>query len=389
MASAMTKVLFVDDDPNILSGFRRNLAGKFEFDLANSGQDALEKLADSGPFGVVVADMRMPGMSGLELFKIVKERYPEVIRIMLTGNAEQQTAVDAINEGHVYQFINKPIAMDFLTISLTSALDKYRSIIHEREILEKTLAGAISILADVLAITDPATFDLSRKMRDSARKVAAQLKLAHGWELELAAVFSRLGLVIIPRDVAKKKASRVTLSKEEEELFYQIPSIGRNLLLRIPRLENVANVIYYHTKNFSGSGFPDSDPTAGEKLPLLSRLLKIILDFHTQIEDNQKMDLVINQMVNSKGIYDPDLLREILPILTGEKKPSVETQSSEQVELKDLKVGHYLLSDIVTDTGKVVIPSGRKIDESILMRLKAFEKVAVIKSPIAVSRESG
>ena len=90
------KILCVDDDPRILQAFQRQLRKQFHIETAPGGAEGLEAIASSGPFAVIVSDMRMPGMDGIQFLSAVKERAPESVRIMLTGNADQQTAVDAV-----------------------------------------------------------------------------------------------------------------------------------------------------------------------------------------------------------------------------------------------------------------------------------------------------
>lgn len=100
----LEKILIVDDDKNLLSGIRRQLREHFEVTIAVGGAQALEALTEKGPFAVIVSDMRMPEMTGVELLGAFKERAPETVRMMLTGNADQNTAADAINSGSIFRF---------------------------------------------------------------------------------------------------------------------------------------------------------------------------------------------------------------------------------------------------------------------------------------------
>src|SRR5438874_2087063 len=115
---ASRKILFVDDDPNILAGFQRTLRKQFAFDTVLSGAEALDHLKKSGPYAVVVADMRMPGMEGIELLERVRAAAPDTVRVMLTGNADQQTAVEAVNRGQIFKFLNKPCDAEVLVRAL-------------------------------------------------------------------------------------------------------------------------------------------------------------------------------------------------------------------------------------------------------------------------------
>ncbi len=131
----MNNVLFVDDDINILSGFRRQLKKYFNVYTAEGGEKGLEEIRKNGPFSVVVSDFRMPGMDGLEFLAKVREMTPGTILMMLTGHADLQTAIDAINKGNIYKFLIKPCKPDQLIQSITEGVMEY----GKRSQLEKKL----------------------------------------------------------------------------------------------------------------------------------------------------------------------------------------------------------------------------------------------------------
>lgn len=144
------KILIVDDEPHVLQGYKRALRKRFKIDTAPGGKEALEKVTKDGPYAIVVSDMRMPGMSGLELLTTLKESVPEIIRIMLTGNADQKTAVDAVNKGEVFKFLTKPCSSEAMAETLDAALAQYAQLQEKRTILEQN-ADDIKILNDKLS----------------------------------------------------------------------------------------------------------------------------------------------------------------------------------------------------------------------------------------------
>src|SRR5713226_8642213 len=103
-----TKILCVDDDAHILAAYQRQLRKQFEIDVAQGGEQALESIVSRGPYAVVLSDMRMPGMNGIQFLCRAQEIAPNSVRMMLTGNADQQTAMDAVNEGNIFRFLTKP-----------------------------------------------------------------------------------------------------------------------------------------------------------------------------------------------------------------------------------------------------------------------------------------
>ena len=130
------KVLIVDDDTNLLAGLKRQIGRKFDVIFAEGGEHAIEAAETDGPFAVIVSDMNMPGMNGIELLLEFKKKWPDTIRMMLTGNADQQTAIEAVNKGNIYRFFNKPCPADTLAEGITAALEVHRLVTAERVLLE-------------------------------------------------------------------------------------------------------------------------------------------------------------------------------------------------------------------------------------------------------------
>ena len=105
---ALHRVLFVDDEPNILEAVRRSIRGPYEIVTALGGEEGLRRVDQGPPFTVVVSDLRMPVVDGMLLLKHVRERAPETIRILLTGHADTDAAIAAVNDGQLFRFLTKP-----------------------------------------------------------------------------------------------------------------------------------------------------------------------------------------------------------------------------------------------------------------------------------------
>ena len=120
------RILLVDDDPQLLAGLKRRLRGRFEVATAPGGPEALAVMSRQEPFMVVVTDYRMPTMDGIELLARIKALQPDTVRMMLTGSADLETAVQAVNEGHLFQFHLKPCPADILARAIDEGVDHYR-----------------------------------------------------------------------------------------------------------------------------------------------------------------------------------------------------------------------------------------------------------------------
>ncbi len=113
------RVLFVDDEVNVVEGIKRQVRKSFDVFTATNPREALALVQSEPDFAVIVSDMRMPQMSGVEFLSAVKKARPETIRVMLTGNQDQLTAAAAVNDGEVFKFLNKPCDVVSLSASIS------------------------------------------------------------------------------------------------------------------------------------------------------------------------------------------------------------------------------------------------------------------------------
>ncbi len=133
------QILFVDDDANLLDGFRRQLGRRFNIVTATSAEEALRFLREGQSFSVIVSDQSMRGMDGAALLAEFNRLAPGTMRILLTGLNDHGVAVRAINEGHVFSFLSKPVTIDVLENRLEQALSRWRIQKNEREFIDRTV----------------------------------------------------------------------------------------------------------------------------------------------------------------------------------------------------------------------------------------------------------
>lgn len=308
-----TRILFVDDDESILAAFQRTLRKQFEIEVAAGADLALAKLDSASPYAIVVADMQMPDRDGIELLKEIEQRSPDTVRMMLTGNADQKTAVQAVNEGHIFRFLNKPCPPEALTTALKAGLRQYRLVTTERELLEQTLNGAIRSLSDILRLVHPKLAATSGPQRDLIHRLCAKLGTAESWAIEVAAMLANVGFVTLPPAVMLKSSAGMVLNEAERLHLARIPETSSHVVACIPRLELVAEIIRYSRKDFDGAGFPPGDPS-GEALPIGSRILRVVNDFLQQRQRGLGEADALERLRLSAGVYDPvvvSALREV------------------------------------------------------------------------------
>jgi response regulator RpfG family c-di-GMP phosphodiesterase len=221
-------------------------------------------------------------------------------------------------------------------------------------------------------------------LRDAIKQIAKELNIQDTWDLELGAMLCEIGRITIPASTIVKEKTGAPLSEPEQEMIMRVPEIGHQLLSKIPRLESVARIVLYQKKNFNGSGFP-KDNVSGVHIPLGSRIIKIFSDFYKLESTRNKRDSSLSILRYRQDIYDPDILNCAIQYLTPCTDGIKLTQKAiRSVSVAELKVGQMLLSDIVTGSGTLLIPSGNIISESLRERIRNFGRLQGIREPIKI-----
>ena len=379
------RVLVVDDDPHLLSALRRQLGDSFDLETAQGGQQAVDtvkqSLAERKPFAVVVCDMRMPGMDGIETLKQIRALSGDTVRMMLTGNADQQTAIEAINQGAIFRFYTKPCPSEQLEAGLNAALEQYRLVTAERELLESTLTGSIKVLVDVVALNDPVAHALGTRLREWVRILTEEFRMPQRWKLEIAASLVSIGQVAIPPELTARKRQGEALSADEQSIFDQAPAAGRNLITHIPRLAGVAEIVYLQDRGFDGTGFPEDGP-AGNDIPMDARLLKILKDLALATAGSELTKSAFADLEKRKSQYDPVLLSKVRTCL--EALGRVAPSTSIEVPLATLRAGQQILSDIRLSNGHLILAANTQLSGAQIERLRNLRRIFQFIEPIKV-----
>jgi response regulator RpfG family c-di-GMP phosphodiesterase len=374
-------ILFVDDDANVLSAYQRTLRKRFKLDTAQSGDAGLGKLDQmQEPYAVIVADMQMPGMNGIDFLKRVKEKSPDSVRLMLTGNADQKTAIEAINLGQVFSFLCKPCPPESLEIALDNALRQYQLIRAEKELLEETLNGSIKVFTDILAIVDPEAFGHAQRLREEVTAVAKWFGIARSWEFEIGAMLSPIGAVAIPPVILNRFRTRQPLNDTEKQMIARIPEIGANLISKIPRMEQVEKIVRYQNKNFDGTGYPE-DGVTGADLPMGARILHVLSDLIVTEGNRKSRAEAFGQLKQRLGVYDPAVLEAVASCFD---IYLAEPSEPRQIPFSELRVGHIITSDILTTEGTLVVASGAQISQALMKKLHNFSEISGLREPLSV-----
>jgi response regulator RpfG family c-di-GMP phosphodiesterase len=378
------RALIVDDDINLLAGLKRQFRGQFDLHTASGGQEALALVEKEGPFAVVVVDMRMPEMDGLDLLAALQSKSPRTVRMMLTGNADQQTAIDAINKGRIFRFFSKPCPADDLAVGIKAGLRQYELETAERVLLENTLAGSVKVLVDVLSLVDPASFGRAARVRDWCRAMAPSVTDISLWELKLAALLAPIGTVSLPPDLLAKYERGEHLADTEREMVARISTVSRDLIANIPRLGKVAEAVYCVDRDFGGTTDYPNDKPAGNAIPEGARLLHILFDLAREGDRTGSLARGFDALTERHGAYDPVLLNKVLDTLVATEGDSGEEIVEMPVNL--LLPGQLLKSDLMTQKGWLVLSAGNVLSQIQIERLHNLTKMYRFQEPVRVAR---
>jgi response regulator RpfG family c-di-GMP phosphodiesterase len=378
------RILVVDDDPFVRKIVISALNSRYRVDAAESGEQALKMLGNDEPYAAILADMIMVGMTGVELLAECEKRSPFTERILVTGDTKQQTAVVAVNVGHVFRFLAKPFDVPVLLEVVDEAMKHRDVMLAEQALLDTTLRNSINILLEIMSAAEPHCFELSQRLRLTVRTFAMAQHLPNAWELEMAAALARIGTATLPAPVLRKLSADEQLNTEEERLLAQVPEMGWRLLKAIPRLEGVAESVRYQAKNFDGTGLPIG-PIVRDDIPLGARVLKIftcraLLEMEGIAQAQAKQ-----QMEARRGEFDPALLQASFEVFPQYLLQGVSAKAEvHMVAVADLRANQVVVTDIRTKDGVKVVTAGSRLTKMAIQRIANYVELRLLTGPFCV-----
>ena len=376
----MQVILFVDDDESVLSAFMRQLRRRYHIHVANSAEEALEKLRCTGPYAVVVSDLRMPGMDGIEFLSRVRRRSPETVRVMLTGYADLEASMAAVNNGHVFRFLTKPVATEELIKALEAALAQHRLITTKNAFMEETLGACLKLLSDVLALVSPVAFSNTARVKRYVRYMAKALGLPKAWRYTLAADLSQIGCITVPPAVLEKRARGEALTPDEEALLASHPQVAAKLIAEIPRLETIAEMVARQREPFADLG-ESAPPRERDPVALGAQLLHIAFDYDHLRQSGLSHQQAIQRLKANPAEHDPALVQALASLQAegAQGRP-------EALPVEALRVGMILAEDVRGTDDLLVAARGQELTPAVLERLERLARVGWLAGPIKVHK---
>jgi len=361
------KVLLVDDEERLLSSVSRNLKNYVELHTLSKPEEAIKYIKDDGPFAVIISDYQMPKVNGIELLQMVQKIYPDTVRIMLTGQADMNVAISAINKGSIFRFLTKPCDTENLKAQIKEGIRQYELINAEKELLKGTLRGSIKVITDILSMVNPQTFGKSNQAKDYLRKMQETLQVPNFWQLELAANMYLIGYTLLPDEIISKKDTVNTLSPAEQEMFDTFPDLSAKIISNIPRLEPIAEII-------SSMSYEELN----SEISTETRVLRVIDDFLTLCARINPLEAV-RTLERMESIYDSAIVKVLADVVA--YKGEYKLQS---LFVSDLKEGMILDKDVTTNEGLLLIKKGHVLNESSITRLNNYSSACGVREPVKV-----
>ncbi|MGA7720902.1 MAG: HD domain-containing phosphohydrolase [Ignavibacteriaceae bacterium] len=385
------KILYVDDEQELLNSFTSLMRKEnLQISTLSETKGITGVLNSKGPFAVVLSDMRMPGLDGVQVLETAKQKFPESIRVLVTGYADFNDTVRAINTGGITSYITKPWKDEEIILQVRNWVTQYNlkqqnNYLLNRldddnkklnELLEGTLKGSIKVLVDILSLYNPRSFSRSNYLRNIGRNIANKLQLKNAWEIEIAILLSQIGCVGVPQEILEKKDQGLELTSKEESLYNSHPKIGQSIIKNIPRLEEVAEIISYQLTDDQQR---NNTGTSKSNVPLSSLILKLLIDFDYLVSNGKSENDAV-EILKQKNKYNGDLIIGLELEIAG----MYDGLTIVKKELKDIKEGNVLAGDIKDTGGNVIIKRGNEISNVALVHLQNYSASNKIVTPILI-----
>ncbi|MBX3425536.1 MAG: response regulator [Pirellulales bacterium] len=356
------KILFVDDDPTLLRSIERNLCMDYDIELAESGSEGLTKIASTEAYSVVVSDMRMPKMNGIQFINEARKIAPDTVYIMLTGNQDVNTATQAVNEGNVFRFLNKPCQMEDIRKTLELAQRQYELVVGEKQLLHRTFVGAVGVLTDVIESLQPNLVQQSGRVGAVVKELEGRLDIPERWESRLAGRLAFLGLALLPDPLQRQFCFLSPVDPEAPQLMGAVAESSARLIERIPRLDDVAQIIRLQLQ--VDGQLPSGGDERQRNLKLAAALLRIGTHWAALIGNGMNNTAAVQELKQAFPKIDPRLC-----IALSEMDEDASSPETVEVDVDHLREGMIIATDVVSPDGALLLRKGRRLTRAVIEKI--------------------
>jgi len=411
-------LLCVDDEPNILAALRRLFRARgYQVLTAESGAAGLQ-LLEQQPVDLVISDMRMPEMDGARFLTQVRERWPDTVRLLLTGYSDIHSILEAINCGEIYRYITKPWDDNDIVLVVRHALERRQLELDKRRLealtqqqneelkalnhsleakveartrqlkaahdaavaantkLKQNFITTIKILSSIAEMRGANHTGHARQVADLARQLAVKLELEprEVQDIFIAALLIDLGKIGFSDDMLQTPLT--ALQGEKLGLFRRHPIRAEQLLMPLEDLHGSAQILRAQLERFDGNGHPYG--LQGLAIPIGARILALAADYYNlqhgaMVQRHLRADEAKTLILDASGKrYDPNVVtafRQVIDASAGFVDPrgGVEILSGEMVP------GMVLARDLVSRDGLMLLTADHVLDARMIQQVQDFE----------------
>ncbi|MDH4284276.1 MAG: response regulator [Gallionellaceae bacterium] len=414
-------LLFVDDEANILSSLKRLFRPHgYHIFTAESGAQGLEIMGQAA-VDLVISDMRMPGMGGAQFLEKVKEKWPDAIRILLTGYSEISSTIEAINKGQIYRYISKPwedndivltvkyalhqkqlerekLRLEELTRKQNEELKDLNANLEEKvkvrteelrqtmafledahERLKKGFITSIRVFSGLIEMRSAAMMGHSRRVAEMARSIAQRMGMssAEAQDVFIAGLLLDIGKIGLPDFLLTKPYTHMTA--EERSMVAKCPVKGQTALMALEQLQGAAKLIRNHRERFDGTGYPDR--LAGFNIPLGARILALAKDYDAALigaiqAAPMKEENAALLIQDGKGKrYDPLVVEAFMNEIGSARTSANGSKADMALRSGQLIQGMVLSRDLVAQSGEMLLSKEHVLTELDVEQIRNFERM--------------
>lgn len=428
-------LLLVDDEANILASLRRLFRPLgYTILTAESGAAGLEIL-ENEPVDIIISDMRMPQMDGAQFLEQVAGRWPQTVRFILTGYADLNSTIDAINKGQIYGYFSKPWEDNEIRLAVQHALEQQRlrserdhlleltarqneelkelNAILERRVearteelrqanmflelayeqLKESYFAAIPVFANLVELREGSQGGHSKRVAELAREIARVMEVDAELERDIyhAGLLHDIGKLGLPDTLIRTPCAR--LSTTQRKVVEKHPLTGQAILMGMEPLQAAGTIIRHHHETFDGKGYPAR--LVGAQIPLGARILAVANDydglrFGTLLDEElSAMDAREFILQRAGRRYDPNVVEALTQVLE-EREHGQEVVHELRLNPDELKEGMVLSRDLVSHDGILLLSKGYRLTNVLIGKLKSFahdDKVPFIVHVLAQKEE--
>jgi putative nucleotidyltransferase with HDIG domain len=409
-AAAAPTLLFVDDEAGILSSLRRLFRPHgYTILTAGSGAEGLAVL-EKESVDLVISDMRMPEMDGARFLEQVRQRWPQMVRILLTGYADVTSTIAAINRGEIYRYIAKPWDDQEIVLTVRDALERKRletenvrldsltqrqneelktlNASLEQKVAERTaelekaneqlrhgFMHTVRIFSSLMELRGGRLAGHARRVAEHSRALAQKLGLAENdqQDVMLAALLHDIGKISLPDNLIDKPFA--ALAGEARNRLMEHAVKGQQVLTGVEPLANAAKLIRHHHECMDGSGYPDR--LVGLAIPVGSRIIAVANDYDALLMGMLTLQTytpaqALEFILAARGRrYDPVVANAFAALLTEKRAEPAKEHALRPAELKP---GMILARDFTAASGDLSLMQGQTLDRPTIERLIALEQ---------------